>query len=41
MIGAVCFLACAVLAFIAGWPWWVVALFVLGIFAAMWVEANA
>lgn len=41
MAGAVFFLLGAVLAFIAGWPWWIVALFVLGIFVGLWVEANA
>jgi hypothetical protein len=41
MIGAVFFLIGAVLALVAGWPWWVVALFVLGIAAGLWVEEHA
>jgi hypothetical protein len=41
MIGALFFLAAAVLTLISGGPLWLIVLFVLGIFAGLYVEANS
>jgi hypothetical protein len=41
VIGAMFFFVGAVVLMVFGYPWWLVALFVLGMLAGLWVEANA